>query len=188
MPAQTVTVPVNVPEDLSPIMLPGNFNQTINNQFCFILQNNGGNYSLNVNGLNDDNMSSIMQSNENNITFMNATENIKENVWYNVTASISDNGITANLYNTNGTLIESLVNPSTSINSNETVMLMANNANSAVIFKDLTIKSLNGTIQSPESKATNYAGLIVPYLSLSIFLVATSSVVLIYVKKKRYMR
>ena len=108
MPDQTVTVPVNVPTDLQPVMLPSNFNQTINNQFCFILQNNVGNYSLNVNALNDYEMSNVTQGNEGNIAFMNASKTIKENTWYNFTANISDNGVTANIYNTNGTLIESL--------------------------------------------------------------------------------
>ena len=132
-------------QDLAPLMLPDDFNQTINNQFCFILQNNSGNYSLNVNALNDYEMSNITQGNGSNTAFMNASENIKENAWYNVTASISDNGITANLYNTNGTLIENMVTPYNATNSNETVMLITNNVDSAVIFKDLTVKALNST-------------------------------------------
>ena len=48
VPEQIETVPVNVPQDLSPLMLPNDFNQTINNKFCFVLQNNDGNYSLNA--------------------------------------------------------------------------------------------------------------------------------------------
>ena len=48
IPEKTITVPINVPTDLAPLRLPDDFNQTINNQFCFILQNNNGNYSLNV--------------------------------------------------------------------------------------------------------------------------------------------
>ena len=85
IPAETITVPVNVPPDLVPLMLPSDFNQTINNQFCFILQNNSGNYSLNVNALNDYEMSNAIQGNGSNTAFMNASENIKENAWYNVT-------------------------------------------------------------------------------------------------------
>ena len=61
VPAETITIPVNVPQDLVPLMLPDDFNQTINNQFCFILQNNSGNYSLNVSALNDYEMSNIIQ-------------------------------------------------------------------------------------------------------------------------------
>jgi hypothetical protein len=135
-------------------------------------------------------MSNIIQGNESNIAFMNASENIKENTWYNVTERISDNGITANLYNTNGTLIENMVTPYNGTDSNETVMLITNNVDSAVILKDLTVKALNITIQPPKSneKTTNESGLLFPYVSLSILLVATFSVAVVYVKKKRQMR
>ena len=190
IPEETMTIPINVPTDLEPLMLPDDFNQTINNQFCFILQNSSGNYSLNVSALNDYEMSNIIQGNGSNTAFMNASENIKENAWYNVTESISDNGITANLYNTNGTLIESMVTPYNATDSNETIMLITNNVDSAVIFKDLTVKALNNTTQPPKSneKTTNESGSLFPYVSLSILLVATFSVALVYVKKKRQMR
>ena len=100
VPAETMIIPVNVPQGLVPIMLPDDFNQTINNQFCFILQDSSGNYSLNVNSLDAYEMFNMTQSNGNAAAFMNASENIRENSWYNVTASISDNVMTANLYNT----------------------------------------------------------------------------------------
>jgi hypothetical protein len=190
LPAQTVTVPVNVPTNLQPLMLPSNFNQTINNQFSFILQNNVGNYSLNVNALNDYEMSNVTQGNRGNIAFLNASENIKQNNWYNFTATISDNGMTANIYNTNGTLIESLQNPYNSKNSNESIMLITNNVNNAVVFKDLTVQALNNTIQPLKSneKTIDEIRSLFPYVSLSILLVATISVTLVYVKKKRQMR
>ena len=175
---------------MSPLRLPDDFNQTINNQFCFILQNSSGNYSLNVSALNDYEMSNTLQGNGSSTAFMNASENIKENAWYSVTESISDNAITANLYNTNGTLIESMVTPYNATGSNETIMLITNNVDSAVIFKDLTVQALNNTTQPPKSneKTTNENGLLFPYVSLSILLVATFSVALVYVKKKRQMR
>lgn len=187
IPSKTITVP-DVPSDMKPMTLPDEFNQTINNQFCFILQNNSGNYSLNVRGLNDYDMSNISQSNGSNAAFLNASENIKENTWYKVTESISDNGITANLYNTNGTLVESMVTPYNTTNSNEMVMLMTNNVDSAVVFKDLKVDALNNTTQPPESniKATNEIGLLFSYVSLSILLVATFAAI-VYVKKKRQM-
>ena len=121
---------------------------------------------------------------------MNASENIKENAWYNVTESISDNVITANLYNTNGTLIESKVTPYNATNSNEMVMLIANNVDSAVILKDLTIQPLNSSTQLSQSieKPSNDSELLLLYISLSILLVATFSVAVIYLKKKRQMR
>ena len=190
IPEETMTIPVNVPPDLAPLMLPNDFNQTINNQFCFILQNSSGNYSLNVSALNAYEMSNAIQGNGSNTAFMNASENIKENAWYNVKESISDNGITANLYNTNGTLIDSMLTPYNATNSNEMIMLITNNVDSAVIFKDLTVQSLNTTTQPPKSneKTTNESGSLFPYVSLSILLVATFSVAVVYVKKKRQMR
>ncbi len=190
MPAETETIPVNVPIGLSPLMLPSDFNQTIYNQFCFILQNNSGNYSLNVSALNAYEMSNIIQGNESNTAFVNASENIKENAWYNVTDRISDNAITANLYNTNGTLIESMVNPYNATGCDETIMLITNNLDSAVIFKDLTIQALKSTTQPPKSneKTTNVSGLLFLYVSLSILLVAIFSVALVYIKKRRQMR
>ena len=187
IPEETITIPINVPTDMEPLRLPDDFNQTINNQFCFILQNNSGNYSLNIRGLNDYDMSNIRQGNGNNTAFMNASENIKENTWYKVTASISDNGITANLYNTDGTLIESMVTPYDAMNSNEMVMLITNNVDSAVVFKDLKVEALNNTTQPTESnkKATNDSGLLFPYVSLSILLVATFAAAVVYVKKRK---
>jgi len=186
MPDQTVIMPVNVPADLQPLMLPSNFNQTINNQFSFIIQNNVGNYSLNVKALNAYDLSNVTQGVGGNIAFLNASENINQNTWYTYTASISGNGVAAAIYSTNGTLIESLLNSNNS-NSNETMMLIANNLNNAVVFKDLTIQSLNSPIPPFRSneKTTNEMRSIFPYVSLSILLVATFSVTLIYIHKKR---
>jgi hypothetical protein len=188
IPSKTVTVP-DVPSGMKPIALPDDFNQTINNQFCFILQNNSGNYSLNVRGLNNYDMSKISQSNGGNAAFLNASENIKENTWYKVSESISGSGMTANLYNINGTLIESMVTPYDAINSDEMVMLITNNVDSAVVFKDLKVDALDSATQPPNSniKATNYSGLLFSYVSLSILLVVTFAAVVVYVKKKRQM-
>jgi hypothetical protein len=191
MPEQTITVPVNVPPYLVPLRLPDDLNQTINNQFCFIFQNNGGdNYSLNVRALNDYDVSNIRQDNASNTAFINASENIKENTWYKVTASISENDIAANLYNTNGTLVESTITPYDVMNSSEMVMLITNNVDSAVVFKDLKVQPLNNITQPPKSniRTTNDSGMFAPYVYLSILLVATFAAAVVYVKEKRQMK
>jgi hypothetical protein len=135
-------------------------------------------------------MSDVIQGNGSNTAFMNASENIKENVWYHVTESMFDNGITTNLYNTNGTLIESMVTPYNATATNETIMLITNNVDSAVIFKDLKVQALSITTQPAKGngKTTYEIGSLFLYVSLSILLVATFSVALVYVKKKRRMR
>jgi hypothetical protein len=184
---QTETLPINVPQDLMPLTLPDDVNQTINNQFCFIIQNNNGNYSLNVNAINDEEISNIQQGNESNMAFMNASDNINENAWYHVTESISSNGINSNLYNTNGALIESMITPYNATATNEMVMLITNNVDSAVIFKDLTVKPLITPTQTPKSKekTTNEGELLLLYVSLPILIIVALTAALIYVKKKR---
>ncbi len=185
---ETLTVPKNVPTGMEPITLPDDFNQTINDQFCFILQNYNGNYSLNVSSLNEIEMSNITSVNVGNTAFVNASDNIKENIWYNVTDSITDKGITANLYNSNGTLLEKMVNPyDGSTASNQTIMLVTNNVDSAVIFKNLTIQPLNNTTQIPESKekTNNLSDKLFPYVFLSILLIATFSIIFVYKQKRQ---
>ncbi len=191
IPEQTITVPVNVPPYLVPLRLPDDLNQTIYNQFCFIFQNNGGdNYSLNVRALNDYDLSSIRQDNASNTAFINASENIKEDTWYKVTASISENGIAANFYNTNGTLVESTVTPYDVMNSSEMVMLITNNVDNAVVFKDLKVQPLNNITQPPKSnvRTTNDSGMFAQYVYLSILLVATFAAAVVYVEEKRQMK
>lgn len=191
IPAETITVPTNVPPDLSPLMLPDGFNQTINNQFCFILQNSGGNYSLNANALSDDEISDTMQNSACNTAFINASANINENAWYNVSESISDNRITANFYNTNGTLIKTMATSFNATGNNEAILLITNNVDTAMIFKDLTVNAISGaTTPTPESngKATSESGLLFLFVGLSILLAGVFSVTLVFARKKRQMK
>ena len=69
-------------------------------------------------------------------------------------------------------------------------MLITNNVNHAVVLKNLTVQTLNNTIQPLKSneKTTDEIGSLFPFVSLSILLVATLSVTLVYVMKKRQMR
>ena len=187
MPGENITMPVNVPVGMVPLILPADFNQMINNQFCFILQNNYGNYSLNVRGLNNKEMSTMTIGNGNNTVFMNATQNIKQNCWYNVTETISDNGISANLYNTNGALLKNMVTPYNATKSNVIIIFITNNVDSAIILKDLTVKALNNITQPPESNenTTGETGLLFLHVALPILLLASFSVTVVYIEKKR---
>jgi len=128
----------------------------------------------------------LMQTVGSGKTFMNASQNVLENNWYHVTESISNRAITTNLYNENGTLKESWTTPADAITNNETVMLITNNVDNAVIFKNLTV-DLNSVPQpSKSSGEINNAGeSLLPYVVLSILLVATISAAFVYVKKKK---
>ena len=67
-------------------------------------------------------------------------------------------------------------------------MLIANNVDSAVIFKDLTVQSLNSDSQLIErnEESTSYSGMLISYVSLLLLLVVTFAAAVVYVKKKRH--
>lgn len=183
-PSETFTVPVNVPADMAPLRLPDGFNQTLNNQFCFIVQkDNGDNYSLNVKALSDDDLSNITDMG-NSAEFTNASQIINDNTWYQATTTVSDKGITSNLFNINGTLIESTA-ANNSMNGTEAVTLITNNQDNAIVFKDLKIENLNPTQQPPSPEETTKSSpSVVPYVVLSILLAATVTSVF-YIKRKK---
>jgi hypothetical protein len=182
-----------IPNGFQPLRLPDDIEQTTNDQFAFILQNSGGNnYSLNVRGLDDYDMAQINQPDGNRTAFMNASTNIKEDTWYKVAARISEDEITADLQDRNGTLIESMTVAHDEIDISELVILIANNTDRAVAFKNLKVETLNETTQPPEApegdeKAANDSELLTPYVNLAILLVATFTAV-VYVKKRRQLR
>ena len=138
MPDKTVTEPINVPSDLRPIMLPVDFNQTIHNQLCVILQSSGGNYSFSVKALNGFDISNLIQSGK--TFFMNDTENIQENNLYRVTESISCYGIVGSIYNADGVMLGNVTTPYEK--NIELVTLLTNNVDCAVVLKDISIQTL----------------------------------------------
>lgn len=182
-----------IPNGFQPLRLPDDIEQTTNNQFAFILQNSGGNnYTLNVRGLDDYDMAQINELSESRIAFMNASTNIEEDTWYKVTAKITEDEITANLHDENGALLESVAIAHDSIDINELVILIANNTDRAVAFKNLKVETLNNTVQPPEGgdgeeKTANNSELLSLYVDLSILLVATF-VGVVYVKRRRQLR
>jgi hypothetical protein len=187
MPTQNVTVPVNIPQGLEPLRLPDDFDQMINNQFSFIVQsNNESNYSLDVKGLNDFDVSNIKHDNESNTAFLNATENIQESTWYTVKTTISNSGITANIQNANGTSIQTISTPFNATNSNQLVLLIANSVGSAVVLKDLKIQTIN-SVQLPVNVKQTPDGTSLQFQSvfMLVLLVLAFVAVAVYVKKKK---
>ena len=181
VPARNETIPVNVPIGLEPLRLPDNFNQTLDNQFCFILQNsNVDNYSLNIKGLSEEDLSGM----QTNAAVTNATGNIKEDTWYQMTTNINDEGATTNLTDGNGTVIETTSSPA---NGNQAVLLITNNEDTAIVLKNLTIQTQN-VAQQPQStqKPTSNNGntSLIAYVAISIILAATVTAIL-YVNKRK---
>jgi hypothetical protein len=180
---QTITVA----NGEQPLRLPDDYNLTINNQFCFILRNNGGNSSsVDVKGLDYYDMSQIEQSGGNETAFMNASTSIRENTWYSIVARMSKDEITAELHDANGTLLESRSIRNDAADTSELEILLANSTDRAVVFKNLQVETLNQTVQPPENNKNTVNGnaLAAPYVDLTILL-AIAFVAVIYVIKKR---
>jgi hypothetical protein len=178
---------VYIPKGFRPLRLPDNIEQTTNNQFGVILRNGGGNnYTLNVRGLDDYDVTEINQLNGNGTTLMNTTAAIKENTWYKVIAKISEDKITAELHDTNGTIIESIATADDAADSDELVVLLTNNIDRAIAFKNLSFEPLNQTTQpdKTDEEAANNVESLAPYVSF-LFLVATILAVAVYVKKRK---
>jgi hypothetical protein len=174
-----------------PLRLPDNMEQATNNKFGFVLRNSGGsNYSVAVKGMNDYDMLQINKQSENRTTFINASAGIRENKWYKVTAKISEEEITAEVYDANGTLLESVEAADDAIKTNELVMLIANNTDRAVAFKNLKVQTLDEPDQPvPEDneKAVGKPDSLAPYVAVTILL-ATTFAAVVYKKRKSLLR
>jgi hypothetical protein len=188
VPAHNETVPLSVPDGsvpngLEPQRLPDDFNQTLDNQFCFILQNNNAdNYSLDVKGLSLDDLSDMQA----NAAVTNATGNIKEDAWYRITTNIAGNKVTTNLSSDNGTLIES-----SSISKNQTVLLITNNEDAAIALENLTIQTQNVAtqrVQSTQKPSSNIGGPSVALYAITSILLAATLVAVLYIRKQRKAR
>jgi len=190
----TTSVPLEnivIEKGEQPLRLPDDMEQTTNNKFGLILRNSGGNnYSVAVRGMNDYDMVQINKHSENRTTFINASKGIKENTWYKVVAKISEDEVTAEVHDTNGTLLESIATTDDATRTNELVMLIANNTDRAVAFKNLRVETLDEPAQpAPESeeKAAKESDSTAPHAALAILL-ATTIAALVYKKRKSFSR
>jgi len=186
-PEQTITRPINIPKGMQPLRLPDDIDQTTNNQFGFILKNNGGNnYSISIRGMDCNDISQIKQLEGNGTVFMNASTCIRENTWYKVVARMSEDEIIAELHDINGTLLELVATRDDAIDISEFALLVANNTDSAVAFKNLKVETLNQTTQLPEGNenAVDERDLLAPYVTFTILL-ATIFAAVVYVKKRK---
>jgi hypothetical protein len=176
------------PQGVQPLRLPDDIEETTNNQFGFILRNSGGNnYTLNVRGLDTYEVNGLTPHSGSGTAFMNTSGCIKEDTWYKVVAKISEDEVTAELHDANGTVLESMAAKPDDVNANELVILLANNTDRAVAFKNLNIETLNNTVQpvEEEEKPVGIIELLAPYVTFAI-LVATAVTAVIYAKKRRH--
>ena len=148
IPERTILKLVNMPKDMHQIRLPDNFDQTMNNKFGFIMRNTlGDNYSVSVKGMNAYDLVHANQPNGTGTIFMNVSESIRENTWYEVKAIMTETEITATLYDVKGALVESIQIPYNNENISDLVVLIADNTEKSVAFKNLRVSTLANPAQ-----------------------------------------
>jgi hypothetical protein len=186
LPERTMTVPV-IPAGLQPLILSDGFNDSINNNFCLIIQNNqNDSYSLNAKGLNANDLSSIKQDNENS-TFVNATQSIQDSTWYTVTSVISNNAMTTDIKAADGTPLDNL-SAASNIDGKQLVMYIANNVNSAVVLKDLKITSTNAAVNQPKTvtpQPGETSGMPLYFYAIALVAVTIACAAVFVVKKQK---
>jgi hypothetical protein len=178
---------IAIPKGMQPLRLPSDIEQTTNNQFGFMLRNSGDyNYSLNVKGWDDYEVAKLNRLSGNGTAFMNTSASVQENTWYKVVARISEEEITAELQDVNGTLLESVATTSDAANVSELVILLANNTDRVVAFKNLNVETLGQPTQLPEGAGEAAAGneLLTPNVALPIILVVLFAAA-VYLKKRK---
>jgi hypothetical protein len=183
VPAKIYVAPEAIPLGLQPLRLPDDFNATINDEFCFVIQKDSqGNFTLKAQGLDDYEIEYIKNQKE-NTAFLNASDLIEPSTWYRVTTVTSNNKITAELQRGDGASIES-INLSSSNQSAQIVLLIANNLDSAIAVKGFQVNGNQSSIQntpqivhqpSPPPKSLLPFGIAV--LIIAFTLIVTGSII-----------
>jgi len=177
---------VNVPERMQQSNLPDNFDQMVNNKFGLIIGNSlGQNYSVSVKGMNASDFTPKNKLDGTNTVFMNVTSSIEENMWYKVEATMTENEITASLRNVEGALLESIQIPYENANISGLVVLIADNTERSVAFKNLKVSPF-GEAEQPAAKRLERTGNGKEFLLLTLIVVLATmaSATLTYRKRK----
>lgn len=164
--------------------------ETTINQLGLILQQNGdNNYSASVRVLEDQDLSKITEKlDENNPAFMNASQVTRENTWYKLEATISNNATNAKLFEQNGTLLRDIVSEDKALNFNEIGILMAYEPGEVVAFKNLKVETLDQPVPqiTYNQKPVNELERLTPYISPVITLTPIVAIIAYaWSKKKR---
>lgn len=136
IPARNIVVPAAIPAGQEVLVLPGDFNQTVNSKFCFFFERDSlGDYALNARALDGYDASDLADNSFNGTSFLNVTQNIEENALYTVNTDLSEEGIATKIQDESGVAIHD------SSAQNQLVLLVADNVDSAVVLRDFQVKT-----------------------------------------------
>ena len=169
-----------------PLRLP--LNIVKNDQFCFILQNYGqGNYKVHVKAIDDYAVSQIQEFHKDKTVLLNASGSISENTWYKIQAKLSETEIYAQLFDAKGSLLENLSIRNEAASIGEIGILVANNTNRAVAFKNLIIETVNQPLQPIDrnTSPTINAETFVPYANWAIVAISALTAIIYAWKKEK---
>ena len=140
----------------SPLRLPNNIEKITNDQFAIILGDyNNNTYALNLKGLDDYDLSIKDGYNAPSSIIINASQFMREEIWYRIEAKISEEKITAIITDEYGYPIEFIeeINKRES-NNQKLMLLLTNDLSQIVAFKDLNIEPVLETSQDESDQKT----------------------------------
>ncbi|MCW4044647.1 MAG: hypothetical protein NWE94_03915 [Candidatus Bathyarchaeota archaeon] len=166
-------------------------NEQTANQFGFTLQHIGGeNYTATVKVLSDDDVSQMAQQLEGeNTALVNASLAASENTWYRVATKMSENEITAELYDESGALVRNVALNESTARGGKSGILMTYDKNAVIAFKNLKAETLdqNKPLADDSESAINEFEAFAPYVELTLLL-AVAVAAIAYVKERKRAR
>jgi hypothetical protein len=192
LPRSRQTAILEVPEKT--ITLPGA--ELLNSQFGFILKSDGAdNYTASVKLLTDNDVSQITQSlDESNALVMNASEVAAKNTWRKAIAKVSNDGVAIEVYDENGTRLDSMSQSAATKRYGELGILMTYPVGQVLAFKNLKVESLSQSsapdVPNPAPIGQNQTqgngiDFLFPYLRYSLLLAGAGLAILCIRGRKR---
>jgi hypothetical protein len=133
-------------KDFKIMRSPVDLKSAANEQLAFFIRdNNNGNFSLNVRELTNHDISKLA----NKTTMIEAFSLVKDDVWYKIEVKISPDQVNIVMRDENTTLLEWINNPN-EIANDELVLLLANNTDKSIVFRDLKFEPFYETAQTIE--------------------------------------
>jgi hypothetical protein len=190
-PEQTVTIvsPIDVPEDMRPLRLPADFNRTINSNFGFVLQSfDKDDYCVGVRGMDYyeiDHWKGL--SNGNMTAFIDVSTDVRENMWYRLAATLSEEEAAVDLFDADNMLLKNLVIENEGVKIGEFGIVLAIGTDAVIVFRNLRIESFDQFIQpakiaNDDFMSVDLLRLAAPYFVLLILLVVAVKAV-VYIKR-----
>ncbi|MCW3997399.1 MAG: hypothetical protein NWF10_02380 [Candidatus Bathyarchaeota archaeon] len=181
---QLITIPKNgespinlrelsITRGKQPLRLPQDIEKKTNDQFAIILRNNdNSNYTLNLKGLDEYDLSFGGEYNESSSILINASSLLQEDTWYSVEAKISENKISAIITDEFGYPVEIVDEIKTDGSAGiELLLLLTNDINKIVAFKGLKFETVSSIQQDDSDQHSFYFQIPIQYFILFVLII-----------------